>query len=61
MTPKYRIRCWIPADPDEDETYETLEQAERDLKHYELLQPENVYRIEKIEEDGEDNEVGGRV
>lgn len=47
---RYRIRCWIPVDGEEEEveTYHSLEEAQRDLRHYEPLQPENIYRIEEI-------------
>ena len=46
---RYRIRCWIPVEPDEEEYYATSEEAQRVLEHYRLLQPENIYRIEEAE------------
>src|SRR3989442_8590244 len=38
---RYRIACWIPVEPEEEEIYENLEDAGKDLEHYQLLQPEN--------------------
>ena len=46
---KYRIRCWIPTEPEEEEIYHSIEDAGRDLEHYQFLQAENIYRIEEVD------------
>ena len=47
---KYRIVCYIPveADPDSEEIYDTIEDAEKDIESLELMQPENIYRVEEM-------------
>jgi len=49
---KYKIKTWLGCDVDEidDEIYETREQAEKDKASMELMQPENKYEIEEVEE-----------
>lgn len=49
---KYKIKVWIPVEVDEaeDELYETKEDAEADLGSMEMMQPENIYQIEEVEE-----------
>jgi hypothetical protein len=46
----YKIRCWIPVDDDELETYRTRKEAKEDMDELRFLQPENIYRIVKVEE-----------
>ena len=44
----YIIKCWIPIEPEDPEVYETYEEAHPDLEQLELMQPENIYKIEKV-------------
>lgn len=46
--PRYRIACWIPIEAEEREIYKSLEDARRDLEHYQALQPENIYKLEVV-------------
>jgi hypothetical protein len=43
--------CWIPVEPEKDEIYGTRKEARRDLENLELMQPENIYKIVKVEEE----------
>jgi hypothetical protein len=45
----YKIMCWIPVESDETEIYPTREEAPRDLEDYALIQPENIFRIVKVQ------------
>jgi hypothetical protein len=45
---KYRIRCYIPVESEEEEIYESKKEAERDLESMKLMQPENIYVIEEV-------------
>ena len=49
---RYKIRVWIPVDVEEkeDEIYASLEEAGKDKESVELMQPENRYEIEEVEE-----------
>ena len=47
---KYFIQVWIPVDTNTDEPL-SLEDAEAELKHLTLMQPENRYEIEEILEE----------
>lgn len=50
----YRITAYIPV---ENETeYKTREEAEKELKHMELLQPENIYGITMVGEHSKEQE-----
>ena len=44
------IKAYIPVDPEDAEVYATREEAEKDMESLTLMQPENVYEIEEIEE-----------
>jgi hypothetical protein len=44
------IKAYIPVEPEEPETYEHREDAEKDLESLSLMQPENIYKIEEVEE-----------
>ncbi len=44
------IKAYIPVEPEDPETYPTREDAERDLESLNLMQPENIYEIEEVEE-----------
>ena len=50
---KYKIKCWIPVEIEESEdtTYNSRIEAEKDKDSMELMQPENIYKIEEIEDD----------
>lgn len=49
---KYRIKSWIPVEMDDrfDGVLLTKEEAEYELQHCELMQPENKYEIVEVEE-----------
>lgn len=49
---KYKIKVWMPVEVEEaeDELYNTKEDALTDLRSMELMQPENIYQIEEVEE-----------
>ena len=44
----YKILCWIPVEPEEPEIYDTMKEALKDLEHYRLMQPENIYAVVKM-------------
>ena len=49
---KYKIIAYLKVDaekPEEEYLYNSLLEAEKEKEHLELLQPENIYKIEKIE------------
>ena len=45
---KFYINCWIPVydDPNDRPVFTSLPEAEEELEHLRLTQPENIYRIE---------------
>ena len=45
----YKIVCWIPVEPDQPEIYPTRKEALRDLENYALMQPENIFRIVRVQ------------
>ena len=45
------IKAYIPVDPEEPEVYSTKEEAEKDAESLRLMQPENIYEIEEVEEE----------
>lgn len=47
---KYQVVCYLRVDSADPESL-TYKQALNEKEHLELLQPENVYRIEEIKED----------
>lgn len=51
---KYIIKAWIPADPDDPETYDSMESAEGELNQLQMMQPENRYEIHDITADSKD-------
>ena len=57
---KYRIACWIPVNPEpEDEAlFNTKQEAEEKLEQAEFLQPENIYRIEEVQDDTRNGTTG---
>ena len=45
----YKIVCWIPVESDQPEIYPTRKEALRDLENYALMQPENIFRIVRVQ------------
>lgn len=45
---RYKINCWIFVEPEEEVIFDSLEEAQKELEHNELLQPENRYEIEEV-------------
>ena len=45
----YKIVCWIPVESDQPEIYPTRKGALRDLENYALMQPENIFRIVRVQ------------
>ena len=48
---KYRIRIWIPIEPEEDLLFDSWNEAISEKEHLKLLQPENIYELEVVEDD----------
>lgn len=50
----YKIKCWIPVDvdPEEEQIYESKEEANSDLESMAMMQEENRYEITECDEDG---------
>ena len=44
----YKILCWIPIEEEEPEIYPTRKEALKDLEQYQIMQPENIYRIVRV-------------
>ncbi len=55
----YKILCWIPVELEDADLYETREEALKDLEHYKLLQPENIYQIVRVNRGGPRGEKNG--
>ena len=49
-TNKWTIKVYIPVESDEPEVFNTREEAEKEVESLSLMQPENIYAIEKIED-----------
>lgn len=47
---KYRVVCYMRIDMEEDEEGVSLREAEEELAQLELMQPENIYEIERFDE-----------
>jgi hypothetical protein len=49
---KYKIKAFLGCDIEEgeDTIYSSLEEAEKDKESMELMQPENRYEIEEVDE-----------
>jgi hypothetical protein len=43
------IIAYIPVEPEDPEIYATREEAEKDIESLSLMQPENIYKAEEIE------------
>jgi len=44
------IKAYIPVEPEDPEIYATREEAEKNMESLILMQPENIYEIEEVEE-----------
>jgi len=44
------IKSYIPVEAEDPEIYPSKEDAEKDLESLNLMQPENIYEIEEVEE-----------
>jgi hypothetical protein len=49
MDRKYQVVCYLRIEP-EDQMLLTYEEALQDKNQLELMQPENIYKIEKIKD-----------
>ena len=46
FTPKkFRIDCWIPAEVDDPQIYDDIDDAKSELRQLQDMQPENIYQI----------------
>ena len=52
---KYRVVCFMRVDTEPPAEPLSLEEAEKEVRHFQVMMPENCYRIEKIEPE-ENNE-----
>jgi len=43
---KYQVVCYMRIDPRNDDP-KNLKEAKKEKKHWELLHPENIYKIEE--------------
>jgi uncharacterized protein YegP (UPF0339 family) len=44
------INAYIPVECEDPEVYTSKEEAEKDIESLSLMQPENIYKAEEIEE-----------
>ena len=54
------IVCWIPVEPDQPKIYPTRKEALRDLENYALMQPENIFRIVRVQPGEYSDRTGGK-
>ena len=45
----WRIKSYIPVEPEDPEVYATREEAGIEVESLSLMQPENIYQIEEVE------------
>ena len=45
----WTIKAYIPVEPEDPEIYATREEAEKDIESLSLMQPDNFYEVEEIE------------
>ena len=55
MPNKYKVLTYIPAEPEEEEVYESEMEALKEAEHRILLNPQNYHIVLELEE-GSDNE-----
>jgi len=48
---KYRVVVYMRIDPDDEELFSTRAEAESEISNLDLMQPEDHYEIEEVEED----------
>ena len=48
---KYKILSYIPAEPEEEEIYESEANAMAEMEHLILMQPENHYEIVEVQDE----------
>ena len=51
-TGKYRVVCYMRVDPPEGSPTMSLNEAKSEKENAEFMQPENIYRIEEVDEGG---------
>lgn len=53
MEKKYRVRCWIPVETEDrlNGILLTKDEAQYELEHQEMMQPENKYEIIEVEDE----------
>ena len=49
----YKIRTWIPVDEEEQELYESLDQALDMLEQLKTMHPENIYKLVEVRSEPE--------
>lgn len=45
---KYKIECWLYIEQEEQPIFDSFEEAQKEMEHNELLQPENRYEIVEV-------------
>lgn len=53
MEKKYRVVCYMRIEPEDEVESLTYEEAVKEKEQGEFMQPENVYKIEEIENEKE--------
>ena len=48
----YKIIAYIPVEADEPETFKTYKEAKEEKEHLKFMQPENMYRIKYVKQEG---------
>ena len=43
------IKVYIPVEIEEEQIFTSKEEAEKEVEHLSLLQPENIYEVEEVE------------
>ena len=50
MSKKYKIVCYIKVETEYDNELMTHEEAKKEISNLKFIQPENIYKIKKIED-----------
>ena len=50
LSQKYKIVCYIKVETEYDNEPMTHEEAKKEISNLKFIQPENIYKIEKIED-----------
>ena len=48
----FRMKVYIPVEDEEGELHATKEEAGKEVESLSLMQPENLYEVEAVEENG---------